>query len=63
MTARVYSNNTPVMQGLSEYGWVREGVLREAEPDGHGGRRDIVLFGMLRAEHLAGKPVEPFTMP
>jgi len=60
LACRVFSTNPTVSAALEDYGWVREGVLREAEAEGRDGRRDIVLFGMMRAEHLAGKMVKPY---
>jgi RimJ/RimL family protein N-acetyltransferase len=63
LAARVYVDNKVVIDALERYGWVREGTLREAEPDGKGGRRDVVLYGMLRAEHEHGPRPKPFTMP
>jgi RimJ/RimL family protein N-acetyltransferase len=63
LVARVYANNEPVIRGLEEYGWVREGLLREAETGAGTARRDVLLYGMLRAEHVAGRRVRPFVMP
>jgi RimJ/RimL family protein N-acetyltransferase len=54
VVARVYADNPDVVRRAKESGWVPEGLLREAEPDGKGGRRDVHVFGMLRADHLAG---------
>jgi RimJ/RimL family protein N-acetyltransferase len=63
LVAKVYTNNQPVIRGLEEYGWVREGLLREAESGAGTARRDVLLYGMLRAEHVASRRVRPFVMP
>ena len=60
VVARVYGDNPDVIRRCNESGWIPEGVLREAEPDGKGGRRDIHVFGMLRADHLAGAKPRPY---
>lgn len=54
MAGRVYEGNVDVIRRLEQYGWVREGRLREAVPDGKGGRRDILLYGLLREDHMRG---------
>lgn len=56
----VYADNAASIGALEAYGWVREGVLREAEPDGKGGRRDVILYGRLRREYEAAPPVAPY---
>jgi len=63
LAARVYDANVEVIRGLEKYGWVREGVLREAEPDGKGGWRDIVVMGLLRREHAATPVPPPYSPP
>jgi RimJ/RimL family protein N-acetyltransferase len=61
LVARAYETNTVVVRGLEHYGWVREGVLRQAEPDGKGGWRNVVLFGLLRGENAATPPPAPYS--
>ena len=61
VVARAYADNAATLAGLERYGWVREGVLREAEPDGKGGRRDVVVFGLLRSEHERGPKPKAYT--
>jgi RimJ/RimL family protein N-acetyltransferase len=60
LAARVYADNAPVIQGMKKYGWVLEGRLRQAVPDGKGGRRDILLYAMLRQDHLRGAKPKVF---
>jgi len=57
--ARAYSDNAAVIARLERTGWVREGLLREAEPDGKGGRRDVVVYALLREEHERGPKPNP----
>ena len=52
-----------MLRWCEEYGFVREGVLREHEPDGKGGRRNVVVYSLLRPEHVAAKPLQAFSPP
>jgi RimJ/RimL family protein N-acetyltransferase len=63
LVARAYDTNVAVIRRLEQYGWVREGVLRQAEPDGKGGWRNVVLFGLLRGENAATPPPPPYSPP
>lgn len=63
IAVRALGDNKAVEAGLAKGGYSLEGRLREAEPDGRGGRRDVLLFGLLRSEAAKGPPIEKFNPP
>ncbi len=63
IAVRLLGGNADAEAGLAKGGYKPEGRLREAEPDGKGGRRDVLLFGLLRSEAVKGPPIEKFDPP
>jgi RimJ/RimL family protein N-acetyltransferase len=63
IAAHVYAENTGTIDLALRLGWTREGQLRQAEPDGKGGWRDIVLIGIFRDEHGKVPDPEPYAPP
>lgn len=63
IAVRLLGENADAEIGLAKGGYKPEGRLREAEPDGKGGRRDVLLFGLLRSEAVKGPPIEKFDPP
>jgi RimJ/RimL family protein N-acetyltransferase len=60
IVVRVYSDNRRTLEAMKHSQYKLEGVLREVVPDGKGGRRDIVVFGLLRREHQDIPPRKQF---
>jgi RimJ/RimL family protein N-acetyltransferase len=58
--ARVYGDNTRSLEALKHSQYKLEGTLREAVPDGKGGRRDVMIFGLLRSENQDIPPWKQF---
>jgi RimJ/RimL family protein N-acetyltransferase len=63
LETRAFSDNEATIAYMKNAQYTLEGTLREVAGDGNGGRRDVLIYGLLRSEWEDRPPARTFSPP